>query len=439
MSSTSLSELTQQLLAKAEKVESLAPKSTGQVLFQLEGQSPELKKARRELLEITQEIQVRARGPADLLEQYQIQYNALSCLRWLLHFKIFTHVPIDSKPIAYATLASLACVPLGRLQSVARMAMTAGLFNEPDPAHIAHSPLSLRFATDTLLRDWAVFITEYGAPATQAMTEATEKWGDSRALDQTAWNVFGDTTKTFFEYLKDVPGMVDLFSRYMQSQGLSEGMRLEHVLDGFDWAGLDDDAHIVDVGGSNGFVSVALAQARPGFTFTIQDLPEAVEALSCTLSDLPDAIASRVQFQAHSFFDPQPPRQRVPDVYFLRKILHDWPADRAREILSQLAAALQNGKEEEVEVEEGRKKKKSGRARIVIMDIILPAPGTIERTQEAMLRVRDLSMAQAFNSQERNLSDWEELFESAEPKLRLLGWKQPPGSAMAVMEVGLAE
>ncbi|KAI1481128.1 S-adenosyl-L-methionine-dependent methyltransferase [Daldinia eschscholtzii] len=431
-SSTSLSELTRQLLAKAEKVESLTPKETGQVLFQLEGQSPELKKARRELLEITQEIQVRARGPADLLEQYQIQYNAFSCLRWLLHFKIFTHVPTDSKPIAYTALASLASVPLGRLQSVARMAMTAGLFTEPDSAHIAHSPLSLRFATDALLRDWAVFITKYGAPATQAMTEATEKWGDSKALDQTAWNVFGDTNKTFFEYLKDVPGMVDLFSRYMQSQGLSEGMRLEHVLEGFDWAKLDANAHIIDVGGSNGFVSVALAKAYPGFKFTVQDLPEAVEALSSTLSDLPETITSRVQFKAHSFFDPQPPHQPgwpAPDVYFLRKILHDWPADRAREILSQLATALQKGEE----------KKKKASARIVIMDIILPPPGTIERTQEAMLRVRDLSMAQAFNSQERNLTDWEELFESAEPKLQLISWKQPPGSAMAVMEVGLAE
>ncbi|KAF3058339.1 6-hydroxytryprostatin B O-methyltransferase [Daldinia childiae] len=427
-SSSSLSELTQQLVSKVEKVETLTPESTAQVLFQLEGQSPELKKARRELLEITQEIQVRARGPADLLEQYQIQYNAFSCLRWLLHFEIFTHVPTDYKPVSYTSLAALASVPLPRLQSVARMAMTAGLFTELDPTHIAHSPLSLRFATDALLRDWAIFITKYGEPATQAMTEATEKWGDSKALDETAWNVFGGTTKPFFEYLKDVPGMVDLFSRYMQSQGLSEGMRLEHVLDGFDWATLDAKAHIIDVGGSNGFVSVALAKSYPGFKFTVQDLPEAVEALSSTLSGLPDTITSRIQFKAHSFFDPQPPHQpgsSSPDVYLLRKILHDWPAARAREILCQLAIALRDGKKLS--------------ARIIIMDIILPAPGTIERTQEAMLRVRDLSMAQAFNSQERNLTDWKELFESAEPKLQLVNWKQPPGSAMAVMEVGLAE
>ncbi|KAI0099509.1 S-adenosyl-L-methionine-dependent methyltransferase [Daldinia grandis] len=427
-SSASLSELTRQLLSNVEKIESLTLETTGQVLFQLEGQSPELKKARRKLLEITQEIQVRARGPADLLEQYQIQYNAISCLRWLLHFEIFTHIPRDCRPIPYTSLASLASVPLPRLQSVARMAMTAGLFAEPDPTCIAHSPLSLRFATDALLRDWAVYITKYGAPATQAMTEATEKWGDSKALHETAWNVFGDTTKPFFEYLKDVPGMVDLFSRYMQSQGLSEGMRLEHVLDGFNWARLDANALVIDVGGSNGFVSVALAKSYPGFKFTVQDLPEAVEALSSTLSDLPDTITSRIQFKAHSFFDPQPPHQTdssSPDVYLLRKILHDWPAARAREILCRLGTALRDGKKSS--------------ARIVIMDIILPPPGTIERTQEAMLRVRDLSMAQAFNSQERNLTDWEELFESAEPKLRLVSWKQPPGSSMAVMEVGLAE
>ncbi|KAI8959877.1 S-adenosyl-L-methionine-dependent methyltransferase [Daldinia sp. FL1419] len=426
-SSIPLSELTQQLHDKVQQVEALAPRSTNQVLFQLEGQSPELKRARRELLGLTQEIQVRARGPADLLEQYQIQYNSISCLRWLLHFDIFTRVPTDQKPIAYKSLASLSSVPLARLQSVARMAMTAGLFTEPDPSHIAHNALSLRFATDALLRDWAIFITKYGVSATLAMTEATEQWGDSKALDQTAWNVFGDTNKTFFEYLKDVPGMVDLFSRYMQSQGLSEGMRLEHVLDGYDWAKLQANAHVIDVGGSNGFVSAALAKVYPGFKFTVQDLPEAVEALSSTLADFPSAITSRIQFKAHSFFDPQPPHEPgwpSPDVYFLRKILHDWPADRAREILSQLAIALRNGRPT---------------ARIVIMDIILPPPGTIERTQEAMLRVRDLSMAQAFNSQERNLTDWEELFESAEPKLRLESWKQPPGSAMAVMEVGLAE
>ncbi|KAI0849316.1 S-adenosyl-L-methionine-dependent methyltransferase [Daldinia vernicosa] len=402
----SLSELTRQLLSRAEKVESLTPGSKGQVLFQLEGQSAELNKARRELLEITQEIQVRARGPADLLEQYQIQYNAFSCLRWLLHFEIFTHVPTDYKPMSYTSLASLASVPLSRLQSVARMAMTAGLFTEPDPAHIAHNPLSVRFATDELLRDWAIFVSKYGEPATQAMTEATEKWDDSKALNETAWNVFGGTTKPFFEYLKDVPDMVDLFSRYMQSQGLSEGMRLEYVLDGFDWAKLDANAHIID-------------SRTP---------PQAVEALSPTLSELPDTITSRIQFKAHSFFDPQPSHQpgpSSPDVYLLRKILHDWPAARAREILCQLATALRDGKKSS--------------ARIVIMDIILPLPGTIERTQEAMLRVRDLSMAQAFNSQERKLSDWEELFESAEPKLQLMSWKQPRGSAMAVMEVGLGE
>lgn len=55
--------------------------------------------------------------------------------------------------------------------------------------------------------------------------------------------------------------------------------------------------------------------------------------------------------------------------------------------------------------------------------------------EEAALRVRDLTMAQSFNSGERELSEWVELFESATPKLKLKEWKKPWGSVMSVMVV----
>jgi 6-hydroxytryprostatin B O-methyltransferase len=71
------------------------------------------------------------------------------------------------------------------------------------------------------------------------------------------------------------------------------------------------------------------------------------------------------------------------------------------------------------------------------MDTILPAPGTIGRLQEAKLRMRDLTMAQIFNSNERGIAEWKELLETTVPKLKLSTWRQPSGSAMAVMEVTL--
>ncbi|KAK8130904.1 O-methyltransferase [Apiospora sp. TS-2023a] len=427
-SSASLAQLAERLLQCTREIETYQietyqrlPESTGKPLAPAN--------ARADLLELTHELQVRVQSPSEFLERCQMQYQTFSCLRWLLTFDIFVLVPLDSSPISYADLARAAAVPLPRLRSVTRMAMTSGLFAEPSPGLVSHSALSMAMAKDAALRDWSTFITHYGAPSAACLAEATRKWGDSTAKNETAFNVSEDTTLAFFDFVARRPGMADEFSRYMQSQGRSEGTRLEHLVAGYDWSRLGDRAHVVDVGGSTGFTALALARANPGFTFTVQDLPEAIassSSSSATLVDLDPQVAARLQFVAHDFFDPQPVLQGSPpvDAYLLRKILHDWPDSGARRILCRLGAAIEA----------------SGRlgARIIIMDTILPPPGSTGRIQEAGLRVRDLVMAQNFNSKERELGEWEELFASVVPKLRLFGWKQPPGSVMAVLDVGLA-
>ncbi|RWA10745.1 hypothetical protein EKO27_g4370 [Xylaria grammica] len=304
------------------------------------------------------------------------------------------------------------------------MAVLSGLFIEPEPTLIAHSPLSISFVSDPRLQAWGTFITKYGAPSAQAMAAATERWGYTQAKNETAYNIFSGSSVFFFDHMQQVPGMSDLFARYMESQGLSLGARLEYLIDGFDWNRLRSQAHIVDVGGSKGFASVALARAHPGFLFTVQDIQTGIGS-SSEISHLESSISSRIRFVVQDFFDPQPPTQSdwpPPDVFLLRKILHDWPQHESRRILSRLAVALRDGQ---------------STARIIIMDTILPVSGTIGRLQEARLRVRDLTMAQNFNSYERELGEWEELLESAVPKLKLLNWTQPSGSAMAVMEVVL--
>ena len=173
------------------------------------------------------------------------------------------------------------------------------------------------------------------------------------------------------------------------------------------------------VGGSTGQVSVLLATHHPSLHFTVQDLPDTVANGPAAISPLFHDITSRITFVAHDFLTPQPSSA---DVYFLRKILHDWSSEHATTILQHLVTAM---------------KSRPG-ARLVVMETILPRPGEMAPMQEAMLRVRDLTMAQSFNSKERSLEEWEELFEGTEPKLRIKGWKQPFGSAMAVMEVVIA-
>ena len=78
-------------------------------------------------------------------------------------------------------------------------------------------------------------------------------------------------------------------------------------------------------------------------------------------------------------------------------------------------------------------------ARILIMDVVLPVPGTEAPLYEATLRATDLTMAQHLNAREREMGDWIRLFESTTPKLRLRGYKLPAGSSMAIMELGRAD
>jgi len=402
----SLVKLAQKILEEAEKVEA---GGNG------EGSTDAL-------FEATQELQTSLLTAPKLLEQHQIRCECLACLKWLISFKIFNHVPADLSPITYTDLAAKANVPVRRLQSVVRMVMTDGIFFEPSPTQIAHTQLSASFAADGALIDWAFVIYNYQALAAYQFTEATVKWPNSVAKNETAFNLTFNTDLTFFEYLEAHPDMNKAFSGYMRALQRSGSGSAQHIVNGFDWASLGE-ANIVDVGGSTAHASIALASAFPDLQFTIQDLPEVVSEGKAKLSQLASAsVASRINFSVHNFLKPQPNGPK-PDIFFLRRILHNWPDHQAREILNHLAVALRDSG--------------NPRARILVMDSILPLPGTLPRFQDAYLRVRDLTMTQLFNSRERELEEWKDLFSSTEPKLELREWKEPPGSNMAVMEVAL--
>lgn len=171
------------------------------------------------------------------------------------------------------------------------------------------------------------------------------------------------------------------------------------------------------VGGSTGHGTFALAKAYHQLKFEVQDLPEVAKNGTDQLTGQPQQVSSRVSFRGHDFFRPQPVHGA--SIYLLRMILHDWAEKEAIQILSNLVPALGDG------------------SKILIMDTVLPDPGTIPATKERMLRVRDLTMRQVFNSQERTMSDWEELVNLADSRLKITGANQPNGSNMSLITVEL--
>lgn len=206
----------------------------------------------------------------------------------------------------------------------------------------------------------------------------------------------------------------------LQAHGSREGYDISQTVSGYPWANLGK-ATIVDVrieppfslyrvlhlanasqmGGNEGFVSIALAEAFPLLCFVVQDLagmrtPEVMDHIPTHLSD-------RISLTTHDFFQPQPETE---DVYLFRHIFHAFSDKYAVNILRALIPALRPG------------------ARIIVNDIVLPAPGTVSRVEEKSIRTMDVLMKTVCNSRERELEDWKSLFEQADGRFRWQGaWK----------------
>jgi hypothetical protein len=171
----------------------------------------------------------------------------------------------------------------------------------------------------------------------------------------------------FYDVLNRDAKKAKAFSQAMKLITTGPGFDLHHIISGFPWSSLPSRSTIVDVGGSTGSTALALARhfnPCKEFTFIVQDLPKSLESLSN--EDIKAARDVGVQFMAHDFFREQPVRGA--DVYFLRWCLHNWPDSYCLRILRALVPALKGG------------------ARVLVMEIVMPEPGTVDNEMDRKLR-----------------------------------------------------
>lgn len=141
-----------------------------------------------------------------------------------------------------------------------------------------------------------------------------------------------------------------------------EGYAPDHLVDHYPWAAIGTGV-VVDVGGSQGALSIPIAQRFPNLHCIIQDRAEVVAS---HVQDIPPGLAGRVTFMAHDFFTEQPVKNA--DVYLFRWVFHDWSDKYSIQILRALVPALKDG------------------ASIVVHEYILPGPGVLPSYQERTLR-----------------------------------------------------
>nr|WNS47926.1 CapK [Capnodium sp. TTI-000886] len=356
-------------------------------------------------------------GPSKVLSNLTVSYQAVACLRWLCYFNVLKNVPLEGS-ISYADLAEEANVSEDSLKPIARMAMTSRFLCEPTPEHVSHTAASIMLAKSKPLHDWALFMGKEAILIALDMVEATEKWPKSTGTNQTPFNIAMETDLSFFDHLQQRPDHMRMYADYQKAVASTEGLDLRHVVQGYAWAGLGK-ATVVDVGGSVGLASVALAEAFPDLNFIVQELPDVIPGGQEYLATVKnDTVKSRIQYKAQDFFQDQ--AETGADVYLLRMILHYWSFDDSVQIIKKLVPAL-----------------KPGHSRILVMDTTMPRPGAVSTVTERQLRVRDLAMMQLHGSHERTPEDWNAIFKAADPRLQLKGIYMPFGSELSLMELVL--
>lgn len=164
-----------------------------------------------------------------------------------------------------------------------------------------------------------------------------------------------------WEYYASHPTMAQRFAKAMKAFTSIPGNSLSYVVSGYPWGTLPDDATIVDIGGSEGFVSKAIAAAFPKLKFVVQDLPQVVQNIPQNKDD----AHQRVEFEAYNFLDTQ---TRRGDVYLFRWVLHNWSDPYVVKILRNQIPMLVKG------------------AKIVINEQLLPEPGTLPLVVEKQIR-----------------------------------------------------
>jgi hypothetical protein len=131
-----------------------------------------------------------------------------------------------------------------------------------------------------------------------------------------------------FDYLIEIPEHAELFDQTMTC--LAQ-MTLAVLVASYDFG-----AHhtIVDVGGGQGVMLAAILGATPGSRGVLYDVPRVTAGAPELLRA--NRVADRVQIVEGSFFDHVPSGG---DAYLLKNIIHDWPDDKALQVLRNVRAA----------------------------------------------------------------------------------------------------
>jgi C-methyltransferase len=222
-----------------------------------------------------------------------------------------------------------------------------------------------------------------------SMTWAARFYGSAEQRER--WTLLVDSVRTgkavvpalhgkeSFDYFAGEPEHAELFNQTMTS--------VSELTDAPVVAGYDFSAYptIVDVGGGHGPLLAAILAAAPASRGVLYDLPSVVVNAPSLLRER--NVADRVCIAEGSFFDSVPGDG---DAYVLKNIIHDWPDEKAVQILRNVRAAA------------------GPRATVLLVEFVIP-----EHDREFAGKWVDLEMMLNLGARERTEAEYRDLLSQA--------------------------
>jgi hypothetical protein len=297
----------------------------------------------------------------------------------------------QSQPQGSTALARAVGADASALARLLRALASLGVLAEPIPQQYALTSVGelLRADVPGSMRDW--LIAETDTPHWQAWGQLYEGVRSGRTVVP---ELFG---MHIYEYYAAHPADLAFFSRAM---GNVSALVAHGTVQHYDFSRA---RQIIDVGGADGGLLLAILDANPHVHGTVFDRPQVVEAARQAIE------AKNYQARCHAvggdFFQAVP---RGGDLYLLKFILVDWKDAEALRILQNCRAAITpDGKVLVIEM--------------TIPDDNNPSPG----------QLFDLNMLVMTGGQERTQSEYGALFAKAGFRLNRV---VPTGSPFQVME-----
>ncbi|KAK5633968.1 hypothetical protein RRF57_009682 [Xylaria bambusicola] len=160
--------------------------------------------------------------------------QVLACLRWLGDFQVLAFIPLEDS-VAVRDVADLSGTPETHLTRVIHMMSTVGFLHQPGPGYVAHTTLSIPFVTNPSLLDASLFLSETAAPAALQMSSATQKFGMSDRMDETAYNLALSTPSAFASAYMQRPRLQRQWRAYLRFGAGDVEADLLDTLSLYDW------------------------------------------------------------------------------------------------------------------------------------------------------------------------------------------------------------